>query len=101
MSERAATLITEDMQYMGPVKVSEVESAQQRMVDIVRRLEDSGEVIIMGRGGAKESEADAEKGSAAHKSRRSSIVTAGGVSMPPANPALVKRAGQRFHATVL
>jgi flagellar motor switch protein FliG len=54
MSERAATLIKEDMQYMGPVKVSDVESAQQRMVDIVRRLEDSGEVIIMGRGGAKE-----------------------------------------------
>ncbi|MBY0261897.1 MAG: flagellar motor switch protein FliG [Phycisphaerales bacterium] len=51
MSERAATLIKEDMQYMGPVRVSDVESAQQRIVDIVRRLEDSGDIIIAGRGG--------------------------------------------------
>ncbi len=51
MSERAAALIKEDMQYMGPVRVSDVEQAQQRIVDIVRRLEDSGEIIISGRGG--------------------------------------------------
>ena len=51
MSERAATLIKEDMQYMGPVRVSDVEAAQQRIVDIVRRLEDAGEIIIAGRGG--------------------------------------------------
>lgn len=51
MSERAATLIKEDMQYMGPVRVSDVEAAQQRIVDIVRRLEDTGEIIIAGRGG--------------------------------------------------
>lgn len=51
MSERAATLIKEDMQYMGPVRVSDVESSQQRIVDIVRRLEDSGDIIIAGRGG--------------------------------------------------
>jgi flagellar motor switch protein FliG len=50
MSERASTLIREDMQYMGPVRVSDVESAQQRIVDIVRRLEEAGEVIIEGRG---------------------------------------------------
>ena len=54
MSERAAQLIQEDMQYMGPVRVSDVESAQQKIVDIVRRLEDSGEIIIAGRGGEKE-----------------------------------------------
>ena len=54
MSERAAALIQEDMQYMGPVRVSEVEAAQQRIVDIVRRLEESGEVIIQGRGGETE-----------------------------------------------
>jgi flagellar motor switch protein FliG len=54
MSERAAALIKEDMQYMGPVRVSDVESAQQRIVDIVRRLEESGEVIIQGRGGETE-----------------------------------------------
>jgi flagellar motor switch protein FliG len=51
MSERAATLIKEDMQFMGPVRVADVESAQQRIVDIVRRLEDAGEIIIAGRGG--------------------------------------------------
>jgi flagellar motor switch protein FliG len=54
MSERAATLIKEDMQFMGPVRVSDVESAQQRIVDIVRRLEDSGDIIITGRGGGGE-----------------------------------------------
>lgn len=54
MSERAAKLIQEDMQYMGPVRVSDVESAQQKIVDVVRRLEDAGEIIIAGRGGEKE-----------------------------------------------
>lgn len=52
MSERASQLIREDMEFMGPVRVSDVETAQQRIVDIVRRLEDSGEIIISGRGGA-------------------------------------------------
>ncbi len=54
MSERAAQLIKEDMQFMGPVRVSDVEAAQQKIVDIVRRLEDAGEIIIAGRGGEKE-----------------------------------------------
>ncbi len=54
MSERAATLIKEDMEFMGPVRVSDVEQAQQRIVDIVRRLEESGDVIIQGRGGDTE-----------------------------------------------
>lgn len=54
MSARAAELIKEDMAYMGPVRLSDVESAQQRIVDIVRRLEDAGEIIISGRGGEKD-----------------------------------------------
>lgn len=54
MSERASTLIREDMEYMGPVRVSDVEAAQQRIVDIVRRLEEAGEIVISGRGGAEE-----------------------------------------------
>lgn len=54
MSERAAALIREDMQYMGPVRISDVEAAQQRIVDVVRRLEEAGEVIIQGRGGESE-----------------------------------------------
>ena len=54
MSERAAQLIQEEMEYMGPVRVSDVENAQQKIVDVVRRLEDAGEIIISGRGGEKE-----------------------------------------------
>ncbi|MBK9127848.1 MAG: flagellar motor switch protein FliG [Phycisphaerales bacterium] len=52
MSERAASMIKEEMEFMGPVRVSDVESAQQKIVDVVRRLEDAGEVVIAGRGGA-------------------------------------------------
>jgi flagellar motor switch protein FliG len=51
MSERASELIKEDMEYMGPVRVSDVEAAQQRIVDVVRRLEEAGEIVIAGRGG--------------------------------------------------
>jgi flagellar motor switch protein FliG len=51
MSSRASELIKEEMQYMGPVRLSDVEAAQQRIVDIVRRLEDAGEIIVAGRGG--------------------------------------------------
>ncbi|HVT82748.1 MAG TPA: flagellar motor switch protein FliG [Phycisphaerae bacterium] len=54
MSERASQLIKEDMEYMGPVRVSDVEAAQQKIVDVVRRLEESGEIIVSGRGGEKD-----------------------------------------------
>lgn len=52
MSERAAQLIKEEMEYMGPVRVSDVEAAQQRIVDVVRKLEDAGEIVLQGRGDA-------------------------------------------------
>ena len=51
MSTRAAEMIRENMEFMGPVRLADVEQAQQRIVDIVRRLEETGEVIISGRGG--------------------------------------------------
>ena len=54
MSERAVQMISEDMEFMGPVRISDVEAAQQKIVDVVRRLEDAGEIIIAGRGGEKE-----------------------------------------------
>lgn len=54
MSERAAQLIQEEMEFMGPVRISDVEAAQQKIVDVVRRLEDSGEIIIAGKGGEKD-----------------------------------------------
>lgn len=46
MSQRAREILQEEMEYLGPVRVSEVESMQQQIVDIVRRLEDAGEVQI-------------------------------------------------------
>jgi flagellar motor switch protein FliG len=51
MSKRAAASMQEDMDFMGPVRLKDVEDAQQRIVNIIRRLEDSGEIIIE-RGGA-------------------------------------------------
>ena len=54
MSERAANLLKEDMEYMGPVRLSEVEAAQQKIADVVRRLEEAGELIIQGRGGEEQ-----------------------------------------------
>ena len=54
MSARAAEMVKEDMEYMGPVRVSDVEASQQRIVDVVRRLEEAGEVMIQGRGGDTE-----------------------------------------------
>ncbi|MBL8965453.1 MAG: flagellar motor switch protein FliG [Spirochaetaceae bacterium] len=46
MSKRAATMLKEDMEYMGPVRLKDVEEAQQKIVSIIRHLEESGEIII-------------------------------------------------------
>ena len=46
MSKRAATLLNEEMEYLGPVRASAVEQVQQQIVDIIRRLEDAGEIVI-------------------------------------------------------
>jgi flagellar motor switch protein FliG len=54
MSQRAAEMVKEEIGFLGPVRVADVESAQQEIVDIVRRLEESGEVIILGRGAESE-----------------------------------------------
>lgn len=51
MSSRAGEMIKEDMEFMGPVRLKDVEECQQRVVDIVRRLEEDGEIVITGRGG--------------------------------------------------
>jgi flagellar motor switch protein FliG len=53
LSERAATMIREDLEIMGPVKLSDVEAAQQNIVKTVRRLEDEGKIAIS-RGGGDE-----------------------------------------------
>ncbi|MBU1706707.1 flagellar motor switch protein FliG [bacterium] len=48
LSERAVNLIKEEMEYMGPVRLKDVEDAQQRIVDIIRRLEEQGLVVVVG-----------------------------------------------------
>ncbi len=54
MSSRASEMIREEMEYMGPIRLKDVEEVQQRIVDVVRRLEEDGEIIISGRGGEEE-----------------------------------------------
>ena len=46
MSKRAGDLLTEEMEYLGPVRLSNVEQMQQQIVDIIRRLEDTGELTL-------------------------------------------------------
>jgi len=46
MSKRAAEMLQEDMDYMGPVRVKDVEDSQQKVVNVVRSLEEAGEIII-------------------------------------------------------
>lgn len=53
MSKRQAEMVKEDMEYMGPVRLRDVEEAQQKIVNIIRKLEDAGEIIIS-RGGGDE-----------------------------------------------
>ncbi len=53
LSKRLAVMIKEDMDYMGPVRMKDVEEAQQKIVNIIRKLEDSGEIVIA-RGGGDE-----------------------------------------------
>ena len=50
VSKRAAEMLSEDLEFMGPVRLREVEEAQQRIVGIIRRLDEAGEIIIS-RGG--------------------------------------------------
>ncbi|MNN87104.1 Flagellar motor switch protein FliG [compost metagenome] len=51
MSKRAAELLRDDLEARGPVRVSEVESAQKEILTIARRMADSGEIALGGKGG--------------------------------------------------
>ena len=53
LSKRLAAMIKEDMEFMGPVRMKDVEEAQQKIVNIIRKLEDSAEIVIS-RGGGDE-----------------------------------------------
>jgi flagellar motor switch protein FliG len=51
MSQRAADMLREDLDVLGPVKVSDVEKSQQNLVKVARKLEEEGKIVIGGRGG--------------------------------------------------
>lgn len=51
ISNRAAEMIKEDLEVMGPTRLSEVEAVQQQIVQIAMRLEDEGQIVLPGRGG--------------------------------------------------
>ncbi len=51
LSSRLADMIEEDMEYMGPIRLKDVEEAQQKIVSVVRKLEDAGEIVISRGGG--------------------------------------------------
>ncbi len=53
LSKRLVAMIKDDMEFMGPVRLKDVEEAQQKIVNIIRKLEDSGEIVIS-RGGGDE-----------------------------------------------
>ena len=50
VSERVVAMIQEEMEFMGPMRLSDVEAAQQKIVEAVRRLEEEGQIVISGRG---------------------------------------------------
>ena len=51
LSKRLAAMIKEDMDFMGPVRMKDVEEAQQKIVAVIRKLEDAGEIVISRGGG--------------------------------------------------
>ncbi len=53
MSRRAASLLREDMDFMGPIRLKDVEDCQQKIVNVIRKLEDAGEIIVA-RGGEED-----------------------------------------------
>jgi flagellar motor switch protein FliG len=53
MSERAQEMLKEELQYLGPVRLKDVEAAQTRIVEIVKQLEESGEIILARSGGGE------------------------------------------------
>ena len=46
MSKRAAEMLREEIEYMGPVRIRDVEESQQKVVNVIRKLEESGEIVV-------------------------------------------------------
>jgi len=51
MSKRAAEMLSDYLEALGPVRISEVETAQKEILSVARRLSDSGEIMLGGGGG--------------------------------------------------
>ncbi len=51
MSERAAQMLKEDLEVMGPVRLKDVEQAQQAIIKVAKRLESEGKIVLGGKGG--------------------------------------------------
>ena len=54
VSERVAAMIKEEVEFMGPMRLTDVEASQQRIVEAIRRLEEEGQIVVAGRGGKEE-----------------------------------------------
>ena len=50
MSQRAAEMLVEDMETMGPTRLSEIEQGQQEIIRVAKRLEDEGRIVVAGKG---------------------------------------------------
>jgi len=46
MSKRAATMLKEEMEFLGPISIKDVYEARERIVSVIRRLEESGDIVI-------------------------------------------------------
>ena len=51
MSRRAAQILQEDLEVMGPVRISDVEAAQQEILKVARTMADKGEITLANKGG--------------------------------------------------
>ena len=51
MSSRAAEMVRDDLENLGPAKISDVEAAQQKIIKVVKKLEEDGTIVIAGAGG--------------------------------------------------
>ncbi|MEZ7974461.1 MAG: flagellar motor switch protein FliG [SAR324 cluster bacterium] len=51
MSSRAAEMVRDDLENLGPAKISDVEAAQQKIIKVVKKLEEDGSIVIAGAGG--------------------------------------------------
>jgi flagellar motor switch protein FliG len=51
MSERAVAMLNEDIENMGPMRLSDVEKAQQNITQVAMKLEEEGKIVVGGRGG--------------------------------------------------